>query len=129
MLLDTFFTLLDVMLFFDHYHSKNIDKALAVSGRGCTLRSMIGPDHTPCHTPQVMSALGLLPLQAGETVEQKVAAFRSYQDEVRLPSHLHTLTLSHLHTLTPTLAHIHSQPLCRPPPRSTTACLTSCWPP
>ena len=32
---------------------------------------------------QVMKQLRLLPLQAGETVDQKVAAFRSYSDEVR----------------------------------------------
>ena len=30
-----------------------------------------------------MKQLRLLPLQAGETVDQKVAAFRSYSDEVR----------------------------------------------
>ena len=30
-----------------------------------------------------MKQLRLLPLQAGETVDQKVASFRSYTDEVR----------------------------------------------
>ena len=34
--------------------------------------------------PQVIKDLRLLPLLAGETVEQKVAAFRNYDDVVSL---------------------------------------------
>jgi len=48
---------------------------------------------------QVMKDLRLLPLLAGETVEQKVAAFRNYDDVVRhcLPDVL-LATLSILYT-------------------------------
>ncbi|KAL5467639.1 hypothetical protein EMCRGX_G031900 [Ephydatia muelleri] len=56
----TFFLLLDVMQFFDHYHAKRWNDAL-----------------------DVMKQLRLLPLQPGETVEQKVTAFQAYDDEVR----------------------------------------------
>lgn len=56
----TFFLLLDVMQFFNHYHGKRVELAF-----------------------DVMKQLRLLPLQAGETVEQKVASFRSYDDEIR----------------------------------------------
>ena len=105
--LATFHQLLDVMQFFDHYHSKNIDKALAVSLWPRPLGVVLCDGSS---VAQVMSALGLLPLQAGETVEQKVAAFRSCQEEVELPSHPHTLTPP------------------PPPPRSTTPSPTSCWP-
>lgn len=56
----TFFLLLDIMQFFDNYHAKRWGEAL-----------------------DVMKQLRLLPLQPGETVEQKVTAFQAYDDEVR----------------------------------------------
>lgn len=57
---NTFFLLLDLMQFFDHYHAKSNEVAL-----------------------QIMKDLKLLPLQDGETVEQKVAVFRRMDDLIR----------------------------------------------
>ncbi len=53
----------------------------------------------PPPSAQVIKQLRLLPLQDGETVDQKVAAFRGYDDEVRrcLPDIL-LATMSILYT-------------------------------
>lgn len=57
--LNTFYLLLDLMQFFDLYHAGQLDQAL-----------------------DVMQKLRLVPLR-GESVEERVAAFRQYNDEVR----------------------------------------------
>ena len=78
----TFFLLLDLMLFFDSYHAKRIDEALEVSNTlfsQCTCYLTL---FLSCLL-QIMKELRLLPLQLGETVEQKVSAFRIMDDLVR----------------------------------------------
>ncbi|MEQ2315998.1 hypothetical protein AMECASPLE_028147, partial [Ameca splendens] len=55
----TFYLLLDLMTFFDEYHAGHVDRAY-----------------------DVMERLKLLPLSQ-ESVEERVAAFRSFSDEVR----------------------------------------------
>ncbi|MEQ2204877.1 hypothetical protein XENOCAPTIV_020271 [Xenoophorus captivus] len=54
----TFYLLLDLMTFFDEYHAGHVDRAY-----------------------DVMERLKLLPLSQ-ESVEERVAAFRSFSDEV-----------------------------------------------
>lgn len=67
------------MLFFDSYHAKRIDEALEVS---FTLFTQCMILFLSCLL-QIMKELRLLPLQLGETVEQKVSAFRIMDDLVR----------------------------------------------
>ncbi|XP_078067157.1 nuclear pore complex protein Nup93 [Mustelus asterias] len=55
----TFYLLLDLITFFDEYHSGNIDRAI-----------------------DVMERLKLVPLSQ-ESVEERVAAFRNFSDEIR----------------------------------------------
>ncbi|KXJ26896.1 nuclear pore complex protein Nup93 [Exaiptasia diaphana] len=57
--ISTFFLLLDLMQFFDLYHANQLDTAL-----------------------DVMQKLKLVPFSS-ETVEERVAAFRQYNDEIR----------------------------------------------
>jgi nuclear pore complex protein Nup93 len=57
----TFFLLLDLMTFFDRYHSKAFDEAL-----------------------KIIQQLRLLPLLDEETVDQKITSFKTMDDLVRL---------------------------------------------
>ena len=88
----TFYLLHDLMIFFDHYHAKEIDVAFEVceshpsSGRilfpfspAVTCSLFLSP--SLCFV-QVMRKLKLLPLAHGDSVEQKVAAFRTMDDAV-----------------------------------------------
>ena len=99
----TFYLLHDLMIFFDHYHTRKIDVALEVCGC-CQLfgigsyppffpivtHSFFLPLPFSLHLPpsffpflgQIMKKLRLLPLAHGESVEQKVAAFRTMDDAV-----------------------------------------------
>lgn len=121
----TFYLLLDLMTFFDEYHAGHVDRAYDVS----TAQTkhwifLIGPRirHHLCVLCQVMERLKLLPLSQ-DSVEERVAAFRNFSDEVTSRSDNLTLSVNVAPSKT-----AHSLPsVCVR--RCATTCLRCYWPP
>lgn len=82
----TFYLLLDLMTFFDEYHAGHIDRAYDVShlNTPVELRHILpGINLYFCaFLCQVIERLKLVPLSQ-DSVEERVAAFRNFSDEVR----------------------------------------------
>lgn len=93
----TFYLLLDLMTFFDEYHAGHVDRAYDVSAAAAELtrsarrrKRLLRRKARPSGKPrlslsvfQVMERLKLLPLSQ-DSVEERVAAFRNFSDEVGL---------------------------------------------
>lgn len=142
----TFYLLLDLMTFFDEYHAGHVDRAYDVSAAAtavmchiqCRKRLLRRKESQKCRHVlegnavslcvfQVMERLKLLPLSQ-DSVEERVAAFRNFSDEVGLTFRGSQDAFAQ-HSIMLSLLQLHLHCIFSASRRYDTTCLKCCWPP